>query len=604
VEVAPGTIIGGVFRVEGRLGAGGMGVVYQATHLKLERPVALKLHLAQHADASRLEREARAMARLNDPHVIGVYDVGTWRSDDGHEHVFIAMELCDAGTLRRFIAQRPHWQRALQVCRQAGEGLAAAHVAGLVHRDFKPDNVLLGSDGRVRVADFGLARAIETSPASSPADLGGPSPALLASPSDQLTRTGAIVGTPAYMAPEQFGGGNVDARADQFAFCVVTYEALWGVRPFDGRTAGELLYRITITGPTRPELGPIPAGVWTTLARGLDPEPSQRFESMRSLLYALDQAARVRGPSPALLAAVIAIPVVLVGGGLAAYLLAKSPAAESPRVAAAPEVDPDLARPVLAAEPVSPVAPEPVAPEPIVPETPRDNLDSSALDDLAANNGLQDPLATMRAIEEADAQGASDFAIGIALAQGLMPTPAPADATPTTPAWDTSKTLTCGSGDNFLIQGKTLDIAKGPAFQVTNGCRLRIRDCTVTAPVFMSGHHATVEIEDATVTVTERVLDLAHTAVTIAGLESTAKVRGDAVVLSYVTGTIAEMKVHGDTAIRAEYGTDVDLRMSEIEGDAHAIQATGSAILRLTDTTLHGAVTRGPGAKIIDAAAE
>ena len=234
----------GRYRVEGKIGAGGMGVVYRAHDPELARDVALKLMntaaFADEAEASRargrLVREARAMAKLAHPNVIHVYDVGA--VDDG---VFIAMELVDGDPLSKWIErERPSWRDTLRCYLDAGEGLAAAHEAGIVHRDFKPENVLLGSDGRVRVGDFGLAGG----PGSEtgrfelpPGDSGKAS--VDEAVSSSLTRTGALLGTPKYMAPEQESGRSATARSDQFGFCVALYEGLYGHPPFEGDTVAK-----------------------------------------------------------------------------------------------------------------------------------------------------------------------------------------------------------------------------------------------------------------------------------------------------------------------------------------------------------------------------
>jgi tRNA A-37 threonylcarbamoyl transferase component Bud32 len=212
-SLEPGMSIGRYVVVKA-VGAGAMGSVYAAYDPDLDRRVALKL-LRSRSDSeelrSRLLREAKAMARLSHPSVITVHDVGEYSN-----RLFIAMEFIEGGTLRDWLARNgPKWREALQILVRAGRGLAAAHAAGLVHRDFKPDNVLVGHDGRVRVTDFGLARGIGED------DVEPPSGATAHDPLDAtITRTGALVGTPAYMAPERFGGAAADARADMFSFCV------------------------------------------------------------------------------------------------------------------------------------------------------------------------------------------------------------------------------------------------------------------------------------------------------------------------------------------------------------------------------------------------
>ncbi|HET6585768.1 MAG TPA: serine/threonine-protein kinase, partial [Nannocystaceae bacterium] len=234
----PGTIVGEQYRVDGIIGAGAMGVVYRAHHLRLDRPVALKLQRTASLDHARLEREARAMAKLSHPHVVAVYDVGTWASD-----VYIAMEFVDGWSLRAWLeATKRPWKVALDTCMQAGRGLAAAHAAGIIHRDFKPDNVLVGMDGRVRVADFGIARGSAMPVRAEGEDGNALGP--------DLTATGGMPGTPAYMAPEQFGGV-ADAKSDVFSFCVVLYEALFGQRPFGGASLPELLFNVS-RGNVRP----------------------------------------------------------------------------------------------------------------------------------------------------------------------------------------------------------------------------------------------------------------------------------------------------------------------------------------------------------------
>jgi eukaryotic-like serine/threonine-protein kinase len=290
-----------------RVGEGGMGVVYAAYDPELDRSVALKLlRPASGADPvgreRRLLREGRALAKLSHPNVVGVYDVGTYTRERGREVeattsrqlVFIAMELVDGATFGRWVEdEAPPWRTRLELMLQAGRGLAAAHAAGLVHRDFKPDNVMVGRDGRVRVMDFGLVypHAIEVS--SSPEVRQDNGPTKLDPP---MTARGAIIGTPAYMAPEQLLGLPADARSDQFGFCVTLWETLHGVRPFKGDTPVALAATMMDDMvPTVPAGTAVPAWLRRVIARGLAKEPTDRFATMDDLLAALaDDPARAR----------------------------------------------------------------------------------------------------------------------------------------------------------------------------------------------------------------------------------------------------------------------------------------------------------------------
>jgi len=268
----------GRFSVLSHVGAGGMGVVYAAYDHELDRKVAIKV-LPTHRDDARaqatIRKEAQALAKLSHPNVVAVYEVGHDAAG-----VFVAMEYIDGETLAEWSAgQARGWRAVLSMYTAAAQGLAAAHAVGLVHRDFKPGNVMLGRDGRVRVLDFGLARADITTP-TSPDD----SPLAAATP----TATGALVGTPAYMAPEQFSGEAIDARTDQFSFCVALFEALYGVRPFAGETVLALADAVG-SGEIRP-LPPgaeVPAWLNQVVCRGLQREPEARFETMQALLGAL-----------------------------------------------------------------------------------------------------------------------------------------------------------------------------------------------------------------------------------------------------------------------------------------------------------------------------
>jgi len=348
-ELEPGTVIAR-YRIVARLGAGGMGVVYRAHDAQLDREVALKL-LRVGEDGtegrSRMLREAKAAAKIRHPNVVTVYDAG-----EVFGRVFIAMELIDGVTLKsHFRGRRRGWREVVAVMLGAGEGLAAAHQAGLVHRDFKPDNVLVEAGGRVRVLDFGLARpASAGEPTVQTANLTsgtGPSgPPVLRT----LTQTGMLVGTPAYMAPEQHLARAVDARTDQFAYCVSFYECLYGQRPFAGDTQQALTLNV-IEGRLLPprDRGDAPAEIFALLQRGLAVSPGDRYPALEDLLTrlrALLQRHEQRGRQRWAAAAVL-VPLLTAGGAFALY--DREPAAVGPGEAIAAVETP---RSVVASEPV------------------------------------------------------------------------------------------------------------------------------------------------------------------------------------------------------------------------------------------------------------
>ncbi len=376
------------------IGAGAIGVVYAAYHEGLDRKLAIKLLNRRRAGRvdleARLRREAKALAKLSHPNVVQVYDVGEF---DGR--VFVAMEFVEGETLSEWMRREHTLAEKLEVFVAAGRGLAAAHEAGVIHRDFKPDNVLVGNDGRPRVLDFGLARAAErlpspaplaaderqgsgplrtslaqllhTGPASiirqaktnasapdkvltsperpqlrpvpNPSAAADPNPATLGpqgqDPLDDegtlvsghdlhshetqldhgsefaatilsepgadhavdhdevVTRDGALLGTPAYMSPEQFRGQRVDRASDQYSFCVALYEALYGHRPFAGKSTMELALQTQSPVADPPPNSEVPAWLRQILLRGLSPSIADRFESMDALLAALEH-----DPSP------------------------------------------------------------------------------------------------------------------------------------------------------------------------------------------------------------------------------------------------------------------------------------------------------------------
>ena len=285
-DIHHGTRVGR-FVVVGELGKGGMGVVYAAHDRELDRKVALKVLRAVAAteeERMRMLREGQAMARITHPNVITVYEVGVEGT-----LVFLAQELLDAGTLATWL-QKPRGEAAIiDKFVLAGRGLAAAHAAGLVHRDFKPENVLLGQDGRVRVADFGLARALgpvtDSLTAATRANMARAQLELSRSPMSPLTRTGAVMGTPMFMAPEQHLGESTDARSDQFAFCVALYHALYGDWPFPGKTAVALADAVIEGRMQPPPRGrSVSARIRRVLLRGLATKPGDRYPSIDALL--------------------------------------------------------------------------------------------------------------------------------------------------------------------------------------------------------------------------------------------------------------------------------------------------------------------------------
>ena len=268
----------GPYEIRRRLGAGAMGVVYEGWDPRLHRRVALKM-LRESGGEDRLLREARALAQLRHPNVVAVYDVGS------HEgRVYVAMEAVDGMRLGEWVrTAAPSIAERIAVLRQAGRGLAAAHARGLVHRDFKPDNVLVDSEGIARVVDFGLVQVgsdpfLTTLAAEQPG----------ASWDVRLTRTGTVLGTPAYMPPEQLRGEETDARSDQYAFAATAYEVLYGVPSVEADSIGELVDRVLNGEPDAPPSVGEPALVRAAVLRGLARDPRARFESIETMLESFD----------------------------------------------------------------------------------------------------------------------------------------------------------------------------------------------------------------------------------------------------------------------------------------------------------------------------
>ncbi len=316
-EIRHGAKIGR-FVVTGELGSGGMGVVYAAHDRELDRTVALKVlrtTAATDEERTRMLREGQAMARVTHPNVITVYEVGVEGT-----MVYLAQELLDAGTLGRWLEQPHAHADIIAKFVAAGHGLAAAHAAGLVHRDFKPDNVLLGQDGRVRVADFGLARALNPADdglaAATRANMARAQLDLSRSPMSPLTRTGAVMGTPMYMAPEQHNGERADERSDQFSFTVALYHALYGAWPFAGKTAVALADAVIEGRMEPPPRGAeVSAQLRKILLRGLSTKPADRYPSMEALLAELTRPkSRSAGKVAVAIGAVGLVAFAVTGG--------------------------------------------------------------------------------------------------------------------------------------------------------------------------------------------------------------------------------------------------------------------------------------------------
>lgn len=306
----------GRYLVLKKLGQGGMGAVYAAYDPELDRKVAIKqLRLSPNSTEAeqaekRFSREAKAMARLTHPNVAGVFDV-----IHAEGSVYIAMELVEGATLGAWLAEQPRTQReVLEKFVLAGRGLCAAHAAGIIHRDFKPDNVLVGKNGRVCVIDFGLARGqLEEEPDPEVPEDSGVSSASLA---EQLTSVGLVVGTPAFMAPEQWRGKSADARTDQFNFCVSLWTALYDQHPF-GSNVQEIKKRVLkgqLLEPAAPTR--VPPWLRRALVTGLSKLPEERHESMEVLLSLLEADPSRRRRLWGLSAAAVCAAVFAGVGGL------------------------------------------------------------------------------------------------------------------------------------------------------------------------------------------------------------------------------------------------------------------------------------------------
>jgi TolB-like protein/Tfp pilus assembly protein PilF len=287
MPVEPGTQLGS-YRIESRLGEGGMGTVYRALDTKLNRPVAVKLLSAEVADAAarrRFQREAQMASSLNHPHILTVHDAGEF---EGRE--YLVTEFVDGGTLKEWAqAEKRAWRETVELLTGVADGLAAAHAAGITHRDIKPANILVARNGYAKLADFGLAKLSDPAPEE-------PTRTMAMEP----TRPGMIVGTIAYMSPEQASGENVDARSDIFSFGVVLYELLAGHRPFAGTNDLERL-QLIIHAPAPALPDDLPASLRAVVEKALEKAPADRYQSMREAVIDLRRLMRqsTEAPRPA-----------------------------------------------------------------------------------------------------------------------------------------------------------------------------------------------------------------------------------------------------------------------------------------------------------------
>ena len=595
LTLQPGSIVAESFRVERELGRGAMGVVVLATHLALERQVALKVHRAHNpADVSRLAREAKAMARVQHPNVVGIYDV---REAQGR--LFIAMEYVHGSSARRWLSKTGiAWRARLDVCLQAAAGLQAAHAAGLVHRDFKPENILIAADGRVRVADFGLART----PGAVPIDPATPSPGVDA----QLTSVGAITGTPAYMSPEQWSGHPVDARSDVFALSVVTYEALYGRRPFAGKTATELVYTITRGMVQEPPADTkVPKAVFEVLRRGMAVDAGARFGSVAMWTRALRSAVSAQGRAGVALAMGLALVVF---GGIGAVAWALRERAPEPVVA---EDEPELREvsPMVIPDPepqpatrrapaVLPKRPEPAPPPPDPPPTPskaepsKRAAQASAAEVQAASDRLED-------VNELYSQGEATVEELIAATQAMHDTNRRARDLPfTRTPWSGKGTFVCHMGERVELRDVQAKVTTGAAIQMEMGCGLRLVNVDIEAPIAIEGTMTDrLEIEGGTFRVSRKGIDVGLVAVDIRDLT----IEGDPLVAAefgmHTVGSIVDSTFGGLTALRVGMHGRLRLEGGTFEGKT-ALDAGMSSRIEVDGATLRGKVKRAPNARV------
>ena len=304
-QLTPGSSIG-PYRLETKLGQGGMGIVFRAFDTKLRRCVAIKLLSSQVADESarkRFTREAEMASSLNHPHILTVYDAGQWE-----DRQFLVTEFVDAGTLKEWLRQPRTWRQALDLLIGVADGLAAAHRADILHRDIKPENILVAENGYAKLADFGLAKHLALPAETEQTQSIGP------------TESGAVIGTIPYMSPEQASGKALDARSDIYSFGVVLYQALCGRRPFPDLSGTALLAAIVLQEP-EPLGTQFPPELRFIVGKAMGKDPCDRYQSMREMVVDLRRFARQRDEAPKSRASSRAWPWALAGVALLGAVL-------------------------------------------------------------------------------------------------------------------------------------------------------------------------------------------------------------------------------------------------------------------------------------------
>ncbi|MGH9148011.1 MAG: protein kinase domain-containing protein, partial [Vicinamibacterales bacterium] len=286
----------GAYEIEAPLGAGGMGEVYRARDTRLNRPVAIKFLSQEVADSSarrRFQQEAETASALNHPHILTVHEAGEFQ-----DRQYLVTEFVDGGTLKDWALRERHtWRQIVELLVGVADGLAAAHAAGIVHRDIKPDNILVSKSGYAKLADFGLAKLVEHSRHED----------VTRAVSQDHTQPGLVLGTVTYMSPEQASGKELDSRTDVFSFGVVLYELLAGRRPFEGKTDIDLLHSILNETP-KPLPENLPVGLRMVVDKAIEKDPADRYQSMRELVVDLRRLARHKSGELAQLAPPIVVP--------------------------------------------------------------------------------------------------------------------------------------------------------------------------------------------------------------------------------------------------------------------------------------------------------